>query len=89
MLTRPFPGDRNDERHDPVDIRIGMMNTGRELNFSSDEAAEAITQKVDEALAGKASLSFTDSKGSTYIIPTASLAYIEVGSEQVRKVGFA
>lgn len=72
-----------------MDIRIGMMNTGRELNFSSDETAEAVTQKVDEALAGNTSLSFTDSKGSTYIIPVAALAYVEVGSEQVRKVGFA
>ncbi|MGO1236311.1 MAG: DUF3107 domain-containing protein [Microbacterium gubbeenense] len=71
-----------------MDIRIGMMNTGRELNFSSAETPEAVAKKVDEALAGTASLSFTDAKGSTYIVPTAALAYVEIGSEEVRKVGF-
>lgn len=71
-----------------MDIRIGMMNTGRELSFSSAETPEAVAQKVDEALAGKASVSFTDEKGSTYVVPTVALAYVEIGSEQVRKVGF-
>ena len=71
-----------------MDIRIGMMNTGRELNFSSDETAEAVTAKVDQALASGATLTLTDAKGSTYIIPATSLAYVEVGTQDVRKVGF-
>ena len=71
-----------------MDIRIGMMNTGRELNFSSNETAEAVTAKVDEALTSGKTLSLTDAKGSTYIVPAASLAYIEIGTQDVRKVGF-
>jgi hypothetical protein len=33
-------------------------------------------------------VSFTDSKGTSYIVPTASLAYIELGTEESRRVGF-
>lgn len=71
-----------------MDIRIGMMNTGRELNFSSDETAEAVAAKVDEALTAGTTLSLSDAKGSTYIVPAAALAYVEIGSQDVRKVGF-
>ena len=28
------------------------------------------------------------SKGKTYLVPTASLAYVEVGSDENRRVGF-
>ena len=30
----------------------------------------------------------TDAKGTSYIVPTASLAYIELGTEESRRVGF-
>ncbi|HLS93011.1 MAG TPA: DUF3107 domain-containing protein [Microbacterium sp.] len=71
-----------------MDIRIGMMNTGRELNFSSDETAEAVAAKVDEALTAQKTLTLTDVKGSTYLVPAASLAFVEIGSEETRRVGF-
>lgn len=71
-----------------MDIRIGMMNTGRELNFAADETAEAISAKVGEALSAGTTLTLADAKGSTYIVPAAALAYIEIGSQDVRKVGF-
>ncbi|WP_110588679.1 DUF3107 domain-containing protein [Microbacterium suaedae] len=71
-----------------MDIRIGMMNTGRELSFTSDETAEAVATKVDEALTKETSLSLTDEKGTRYIIPSGALAFVEVGSEETRRVGF-
>ena len=33
-------------------------------------------------------LKLTDDKGKTYIVPTASLGFIEVGNEESRRVGF-
>ena len=38
--------------------------------------------------AGATHVSFTDAKGTGYIVPTASLAYIELGTEESRRVGF-
>ena len=72
-----------------MDIRIGITNTGRELSFESSESAEAVKTAVSSALdQGVSHLSFTDVKGNSYIVPTANLAFVEVGSEETRRVGF-
>jgi hypothetical protein len=72
-----------------VDIRIGITNTGRELSFESSESAEDVKTTVAAALdSGQSHLSFTDVKGNSYIVPTANLAFVEVGSEETRRVGF-
>jgi len=72
-----------------VEIRIGIVNTGRELSFETSTSADEIRSQVTGALEQNAShLSFTDAKGSSYIVPTANLAYIELGTEESRRVGF-
>jgi len=45
---------------------------------------------VEAALAeGKQPLvSFTDTKGKQYLVPTAAIAYVELGDGGGRKVGF-
>ncbi|GAA2855278.1 MAG TPA: DUF3107 domain-containing protein [Microbacterium sp.] len=72
-----------------MEIRIGIVNTGRELSFETSTSADEIRSQVAGALEQNAShLSFTDAKGSSYIVPTANLAYIELGTEESRRVGF-
>ncbi|TDN92508.1 DUF3107 domain-containing protein [Microbacterium sp. BK668] len=72
-----------------MEIRIGIANTGRELSFETNEAADAVKKSVAEALDSAAThLTFNDSKGNSYIVPTAGLAYIEFGREESRRVGF-
>lgn len=72
-----------------MDIRIGIANTGRELNFETSQSADTVKKAVAEALDSSAThVSFTDSKGNTYIVPTAGLAFIEIGTEESRRVGF-
>ncbi|MFJ6652054.1 DUF3107 domain-containing protein [Microbacterium sp. NPDC091313] len=72
-----------------MDIRIGIANTGRELSFESAESADTVKKAVAEALDASAShVTFTDSKGNSYIVPTAGLAFIEIGTEESRRVGF-
>lgn len=72
-----------------MEIRIGITNTGRELSFETSESADAVTKAVQNALDAKiAHLTFTDDKGKAYIVPVANLAYVEVGSDHTRKVGF-
>jgi len=73
----------------PVEIRIGIANTGRELGFETNESAEAVKQAVGDALgSGAPFVSFTDTKGGSYLVPTAALAYVELGSDHTRRVGF-
>jgi hypothetical protein len=33
-------------------------------------------------------LKLTDNKGKLYIVPTAGIAYVEVGTEESRRIGF-
>ncbi|HEX5859168.1 MAG TPA: DUF3107 domain-containing protein [Microbacterium sp.] len=72
-----------------MEIRIGITNTGRELSFDTSESADTVKKSVAAALdSGSTHLTFTDVKGNQYVVPTAGLAYIEIGSEESRRVGF-
>lgn len=72
-----------------VEIRIGITNTGRELNFETGDSAAAVKKAVADALdAGATHVTFADTKGNSYIVPTAGLAYVELGTEESRRVGF-
>ena len=72
-----------------VEIRIGIANTARELSFESAQSADAVTSTIQKALeASESFVTFTDVKGNTYIVPTAGITFIEVGTEETRRVGF-
>ncbi len=72
-----------------VEIRIGIANSPRELSFETSQPAAEIEKIVAEALdAGASFFKLSDDKGKVYLVPTASFAYIEVGSDQSRRVGF-
>lgn len=72
-----------------VDIRIGIANTARELSFESAQTAAEVEKAVEAALGSDAKfLSLADDKGKVYIVPTAGLAYIELGGGEQRRVGF-
>ncbi len=72
-----------------MDIRIGIANTPREITFESKQTPAEIEKIVMTALNSDAKfVSLNDDKGKLYIVPTASLAYLEVGSESSRRIGF-
>lgn len=72
-----------------MEIRIGIANTGRELNFETTESADAVKKSLAGALdSGATHVSFVDTKGNSYVVPTAGLAYVELGTEESRRVGF-
>ena len=72
-----------------VEIRIGILNAPRELSFESTQPAGAIAEKIGKALEAKEPLvALEDEKGSSYLVPTASIAYVQIGAEETRRVGF-
>ena len=72
-----------------MDIRIGIANSPRELSFESTQTAAEIEKAVSAALdADSKFIKLTDDKGKLYIIPTASFSYLEVGTEESRRIGF-
>ena len=72
-----------------MDIRIGITNSPRELSFESSQTPAEIEKAVADALgAGAPFLRFADDKGKVFIVPTATLGYLELGAEEQRRVGF-
>ena len=72
-----------------MDVRIGIQNSPRELGFESSQTAAEIQQAVETALSGQSSvLNLADSKGNVFVVPAAALAYVEIGSEDTRRIGF-
>ncbi|HSP75964.1 MAG TPA: DUF3107 domain-containing protein [Cryobacterium sp.] len=72
-----------------MDIRIGIFNSPREISFESSQPANVVEETVAAALAGETGyLKLSDSKGKLYIVPTVGLAYVELGTEESRRVGF-
>ena len=72
-----------------MDIRIGIANSPREINFESSQTSAEVEKTVSDALSADAKfVKRVDGKGNVYVVPTASLAYLEIGSEESRRVGF-
>ena len=72
-----------------MDIRIGIINSPREINFESSQTAQEVETIVATALESDSKfIKLVDSKGKLYIVPVAGIGYIEIGSESTRRVGF-
>ncbi|MFM1951059.1 MAG: hypothetical protein RL418_746 [Actinomycetota bacterium] len=72
-----------------MEIRIGIRENQRDLSFESTQSAAAVQSLIADAFAAKQDLvSFEDEKGKTILVPVASIAYVEIGAEQNRRVGF-
>lgn len=72
-----------------MDIRIGIINSPREINFESSQTAQEVEALVATALESESKfVKLNDSKGKLFIVPVATIGYIEIGSESTRRVGF-
>jgi len=72
-----------------VEVKIGVQHASREIVVDSEQGHDAIIKSVRAALAeDEGMLVLADSKGRTVIVPVEKLAYVEVGEETARKVGF-
>lgn len=76
-----------------MDIRIGITQAPREIAIEVDDdtkARETLKKSVDAALKGETTtLWITDKKGKDIAIPSAKIAYVEIGSTDAeRRIGF-
>ncbi|WNB86121.1 DUF3107 domain-containing protein [Cellulomonas sp. ATA003] len=71
-----------------MDITIGVQNQPRELVIESDQTSDEVAQLVAAALDGKPVLELRDTRGRRVMVPTASIGYVEIGTEETRRVGF-
>ena len=71
-----------------MEVKIGIQNVGREIVLESALDAEAVAKIVGEAISKGTDLRLTDEKGRQVIVPGSVLGYVEIGAEEVRRVGF-
>jgi hypothetical protein len=76
-----------------VDVRIGVTYSPRELDIelAPDVDRDEIKARIDEALSDDDKvLWLTDNHGREFAIPSAKVAYVEIGSpDHERRIGFA
>lgn len=72
-----------------VEVKIGVQNAARELVIETDESNETVAKLVQDAIEAAAGvLTLTDTKGKVTVVPTAKLAYVEIGRSTTGQVGF-
>lgn len=71
-----------------MEVTIGVQNLARELVVETEQTAESVAAAVADALGGAPALELTDARGRRIIVPTASIGYVEIGTEEQRRVGF-
>jgi Protein of unknown function (DUF3107) len=76
-----------------VDVRIGIVQTPKELEveLSEDADRDAVLSDIEAALGGDGEgvLWLTDRRGRRVAVPVAKVAYVEVGApSHERRVGF-
>lgn len=73
-----------------VEVKIGVQNAARELVLESTQTPDEITEAVSVALSAKgtSALTLVDERGRRVVVPVDKLAYVEIGEQVERRVGF-
>lgn len=71
-----------------MEVKIGVQQAVRELVVETDASPDDVAQQVADAVSGEGVLTLKDTKGRTIIVPSAKIAYVEIGSSTVGAVGF-
>jgi hypothetical protein len=71
-----------------VEVKIGIVESPRELVVSSDQTPDEVQKLVDASLnGGDALLKLTDEKGRRFLVRADQIAYVEIAPAE-RRVGF-
>ena len=73
-----------------MEVKIGIADTPREIVLTSDLAPDEVEALVNDALKNpQGTLVMVDTKGARFMVPSARVAYVEIGKADPRRVGFA
>lgn len=71
-----------------MEVKVGIQNIGREVVVDTAASAASVEQALADALTGGGVFTLTDDKGRKVLIPAAGIAYVDLGAEHARAVGF-
>jgi len=71
-----------------VEVKIGIVESPRELVVSSDQTPDEVQKLVDASLnGGDPLLKLVDEKGRRFLVRADQIAYVEIAPAE-RRVGF-
>ncbi len=72
-----------------MEVKVGVVDSSRELAIASPQTPDEVESLVADALAkADGRLALNDDKGRRFIVPSAKIAYVEIGPEETQRVGF-
>lgn len=73
-----------------MDVRIGVTQAPREITVEIDDnARDDLRARVEAALSGATDVLWLDDRrGRQVAVPSAKIAYVELGSPEERRIGF-
>lgn len=72
-----------------MEVKIGVQYSAREVVLDSGESPEEVEKAVTDALANREGvLRLLDDKGRRILVPSDKIAYVEIGEQVERRVGF-
>jgi len=72
-----------------VEITIGLRDAARELTLTISQPTDQIAARVAAALDAGTVLTLTDDDGRVTLLNAAAIAYVQLGSDSRRFVGFS
>ncbi|MFD2758418.1 DUF3107 domain-containing protein [Gulosibacter faecalis] len=72
-----------------MELRIGILHSPRELSFETNQTASEVEKALEQAIASENGVArFTDDRDRVYLVNTEKIAFVEIGEESQRRVGF-
>jgi hypothetical protein len=71
-----------------VEIKVGIQHVNREIVVETTESAADIEASLATAMSDETFFTVTDERGRKVLIPAAKIAYVDLGEENARHVGF-
>ncbi|MDO5500613.1 MAG: DUF3107 domain-containing protein [Propionibacteriaceae bacterium] len=71
-----------------MEIKVGIQHVAREITVETDETANQVAEAYQRAVADDGLLTLTDTKGGRTLIRADAIAYLDLGEEKPRRVGF-
>ena len=71
-----------------MEIKVGIQHVSREVVVETTETAADVERAFSEAIDNQGVFTLSDERGRRVLIPSSKIAYVDLGEEHARKVGF-
>ena len=72
-----------------MEVKVGIQHVSREVVVETSKSGADIQQAFAEAVDSGGVFTVTDDRGRTVLLPAAKIAYVDLGEESARRVGFS